>query len=291
MINIVILMDCHGVEIKKYLKLRLCDFVVNHISLVHYVNRKTGIYSKRKSLLTEHINLLKNADILILQVIEKDRGFLNNCEVTKYSKPDCKIIKIPHYRNSIYLYKCLENRKDKQDLIKNWQLPNKIKDINNINLTKQIISNEIDKMNNYRYDKNDMLTSMNFKINEFKKIDNQSDIKMFDYFINNYKKYRLFQGRGYPSSRFFFELVNKILIRLNYNPNTEFIDHYYAQNTGEPIPYYWYKFCNFSFDNIYFTKGNIQITECEWYYILLLSKNINITSIEENLKYLSMIRN
>lgn len=146
-------------------------------------------------------------------------------------------------------------------------------------------------MNNFKYDKDELLKCINFKINEFKKIDDLSDIKIFDYYKNNYKKYRLFMGRSYPSSRFFFELTNRILITLNYNPNNEFIDYYYAKNTSEPIPDYWYKFCNFSFDNTYYTFKNIKITECEWYYILLLSNNINIISQEENLKYLKKIRN
>ena len=39
---------------------------------------------------------------------------------------------------------------------------------------------------------------MNYKINEFKKIDSLSDIKMIDYFNNNFKKYELFQGMSYP---------------------------------------------------------------------------------------------
>ena len=107
---------------------------------------------------------------------------------------------------------------------------------------------------------------------------------------NNFKKYRLFQGRSYPSSIFFFELTNRILHILGYKYNVIFRDTYFAQNTGEPIPDYWYKYCNFSFNNIYFTFGNLPITECEWYYILLLSGNLNIVNREENLKYLKIIR-
>ena len=33
-----------------------------------------------------------------------------------------------------------------------WNLPKKIKDLNNINETKKIIQNEIDIMNNFKYD-------------------------------------------------------------------------------------------------------------------------------------------
>ena len=110
-----------------------------------------------------------------------------------------------------------------------------------------------------------------------------------DYFNNNFKKYRLFQGRVYPSSIFFFELTNRILNALQYTQNIIFTDFHFAQNTGEPIPDYWHKYCEFTFDNIYYTFGNIAITECEWYYILLLSNNINNLK-DDNLKFLEIIR-
>lgn len=293
--NCVIFFDCHGQQILYYLLMNKhfeIDFDIKYISLNDYVikNRR---FSDNTTLDNKHIMELKNADILILQVIENDRGFLNNGEVIKFCKSDCKVIKIPHYRNSIYKCKCIENKIDKHDLLdgeNSWNLPKKIKDLNNINETKKIIQNEIDIMNNFKYDEDEMFKSMNYKINEFEKIDSLSDIKMLDYFNNNFKKYRLFQGRSYPSSLFFFELTNRILYTLEYEHNVIFKDTYFAQNTGEPIPDYWYNYCKFLFDNSYFTYGNLPITECEWYYILILSNNLNIVSKEENLKYLKIIR-
>lgn len=253
--NCVIFFDCHGMEINNYLCMNKNfkkDFNINIISLNNYVIKNNKFFDNTK-LDDKHIMLIENADILILQVIEKNRGFLNNSEVIKFCNSDCKVIKIPHYRNSIYEYKCIENKINK-------------------------------------YDEDEMFKSMNYKINEFEKIDSLSDIKMLDYFNNNLKKYRLFQGRSYPSSIFFFELTNRILYTLDYEHNVIFEDLYFAQNTGEPIPEYWYNFCKFSFDNTYYTFGNLPITECEWYYILLLSNNLNIVTKEENLKYLKIIR-
>ena len=296
--NCVIFFDCHGLEINKYLFMNknfIKDFNIKIITLNDYVTHNRKFFDNTK-LDDKHIMLIENADILILQVIEKDRGFLNNSEVIKFCNSDCKVIKIPHYRNSIYQYKCIENKINKYGLGLNsngensWNLPKKIKDLNNINETKKIIQNEIDIMNNFKYDEKSMSWNMNYKINEFEKIDSLSDIKMLDYFNNNFKKYRLFQGRSYPSSLFFFELTNRILYTLEYEHNVIFKDLYFAQNTGEPIPEYWYNFCKFSFDNTYYTISNLPITECEWYYILLLSNNINIATKEENLKYLKIIR-
>tara|TARA_B100001093_G_scaffold520232_1_gene613834 strand:+ start:11115 stop:12023 length:909 start_codon:yes stop_codon:yes gene_type:complete len=298
--KIVIFMNCFGGQI--YINLKnninlLNNYDIKFIQLNPYIHAHVvGTKYNNTKLDDDDINLITNADILILQVIEKDRGFLNNDEVIKYCKTKCIIIKIPHYRNSIYGYKTLENKNNKWELITGsgthlWNLPNKIKDINNIEETKIIIQNEIDIMNNFPYDKNEMLKTMNDYINEFKKIDNLSDIKMLDYYNNNYKKYRLFMDRSHPSSRFFFELSNRILIRLNYNPNNKFKDNYFGQQCSEPIPYYWYSFCNFTFDNSYYTFGNLKITEVEWYYILLLSSNVTIMDVNKNLTYLKKIRN
>ena len=289
--NIAIFFDCHGNEIKKYLiKIihysKICNNIRNinieHILLNDYIVKGCSFYNN-KSLDEKHIEKFRNTDVLILQVVEKDRGFLNNCEVVKYCKKDCIIIKIPHYRNSIYNHKLIEGFTDRYNLIENWDLPNKINNINIIDETKKIINNEIKILNNFPYDKNDMLETMKSKLDEFQKIDNLSDIKMLNYYNNNYKKYRLFMSRSYPSSRFFYELSKRILLKLLSNKDKKdeikfeykFINYYFGDNTTDPIPNYWYNFCKFEFDKTFITigLGKHKMTECEWYYMLLLSKD------------------
>jgi hypothetical protein len=264
-------------------------YSIEYISISEYLIG--GTLSENTSLDINHIKKIRSADVLILQVIETDRGHLNNVEVMKYCKPTCSVIKIPHYRNSIYEYKTLEGFPNKNYLINNWDLPNKIRDVNNIDETMKMIENEVAIMNNYPYDVNDMLEKMDFNRNEFSKIDNLSDIKMSDYYNNNYKKYRLFMGRSYPSSRFLFELTNRILIKIGLKPTEKFKDTYFAENTWEPMPDYLYKFGKFSFDNTFYVCTHIKITECEWYYILLLSNDHNICDDKTNIKYLNQIRN
>ena len=113
---------------------------------------------------------------------------------------------------------------------------------------------------------------------------------MFNYFIENYKKYRLFQGRSYPSSHFFYELTNKILSLLNIKINDVFKDSHFALNTSKPIPEYWHKINGFLFDNTFHIKENIAITEYEWFYLLLLSKKNQHLYVDEIQKYLKIIR-
>lgn len=153
-------------------------------------------------------------------------------------------------------------------------------------------------MNNFLHDEKEMLEYLTTNINEFEKINSLSDINMLDYFKDNYKNYKLFMGRGYPSSMFFFELSNKILINLNIEPNNTFKDLYFAENTNVPIPEYWYKFCNFDFDNTFYTFGHTPITEIEYYCLIFLylknksheHTNTMFTYKKQIIYFLNMIR-
>jgi len=299
--KVCIFFDCHGSQIFKYLInnkefIKLYSLEYNNlITINNYVNDNK--YSNNSELIEEHKSIIKNTDILILQIIEKDRGYLNNEEIIKLCKKDCVIIKIPHYRNSIYEYLNMGGRNDDYKIFKfhpelknKWELLNKIKNINDVISTISIIKNEIRSMNNISYNIEEMKTSLKNKYDEFEKIDNQSDIKMLDFYNNNYKKYRLFNSRSYPSSVFFYELTNRILNKLNINYIEEFVDTHFAENKVEPIPDYWHKFCDFNFSKKIYIY-DIEIEEYEWYYLLLLSSDINyLNSKEEILRLLNMIR-
>ena len=259
--NIVIFMDCHGNEIYNYLMMNSLfqkQYNCNFISLNTYVVSGSK-YINNTNLNKKDIEQIKEADVFILQVIEKDRGYLNNENVIKYCKSNCIIIKIPHYRNSIYQYKTLEQFDDKYSLIKNWTLPKKIKNIDNIDETINIIKDEIKIMNTYNYNKDEMKKEFQQKLDEFMDIDKLSDIKMSDYFYNNYKLHKLFQSRSYPSSIFFHELTNRLLNRLNIPINEKFVDLYFAENTYELLPKYWYDYCGFVFDYKHYMYGHIDV--------------------------------
>lgn len=285
-------MDCHGNEICKYLDMNssfLKEYNINFISLNTYVT--TGaIYINNTNLNKKDIEKIENADVFILQVIEKDRGYLNNENVIKYCKSSSIIIKIPHYRNSIYQYKTLEQFNDKYSLIKNWTLPKKVKNIDNIDETINIINDEINIMNTYNYDKYEMKKSFQYKLDEFMDIDKSSDIKMNDYFYNNYKRYKLFQSRSYPSSIFFHELANRLLKRLNIPINEKFVDLYFAENTYELIPKYWYDYCEFKFDYKHYMTGHIEIKDYEWFYLILMFNDVNLQDVKKIKECLKKIR-
>ena len=284
-------MDCHGNEIYKYLFMNVfCkkEYNFSFISLNLYV--VFGLkYINNTSLDNNDIEQIKNADVFILQVIEKDRGYLNNENVIKYCKDSCLIIKIPHYRNSIYNYKTLEQFDHKYSLIYNWSLPKKV-NIDNIDETINIIKNEVEIMNTYNYDKEDMKKVFQLNLDEFMEIDKLSDIKMNDYFYNNYKLHKLFQSRSYPSSIFFYELSNKILEKLNIPTNENFVDLYFAENTYELLPKYWYDYCGFKFDCKHYMYGHIEVKDYEWFYIIMMLNDINSQDVNKIKECLKKIR-
>lgn len=291
--NMCIFMDCHGRQI--FIKLNENKYIrklynLYHVTIVNYTGKNQPFYNN-KSLNNNDVRKIKLADVLIVQYIENDRGFLNHTEIIKFCKKTCKIIKIPHYRSSIYLYKTLYHFNNKYPMINNWDLPSKITNIKNIEQTKKIIQREIIKNNKFNYDVKDMKKKISDDISNFNLIDSYSDIKMFDFFLKQYRNYRLFKGRRYPTSIFFFELSNRICSHLNIKKNNNYIDSYFAENTDEPIPEYWYNFCNFKFKNTHYIYGHIPILEWEWYYILLLTKDVNINNNIKNLKLIKFIRN
>jgi hypothetical protein len=289
--KLVILFDCHGKEVGVYLnrcrKLR-SKYKIYFITLNSYVipSRKYASYTKYHP---GDLKLIKQADVLITQVIETDRGFLNNKQTLKYTKKGCRVIKIPHYRSSIYTYKDLEGYSPRE-FKKQWSLFE-----NSDNLSKEeklnLIKNEIRDMNQMEYDIEEMNNYKTTCLREFKRIDSLSDVKMYDFFINNYQHTRMFKGRSYPTSFFFYAMARSIMKKLKAKNDSVYVENHYADHTDIPIPEYWYKFCNFTFDNTVFGAGHILLRDYEWYYLLLSTRIFKLTDQDIVLKILRTIRN
>lgn len=71
------------------------------------------------------------------------------------------------------------------------------------------------KINNMIIDKNKIYDFFNYQCDKFKNIDINSDIPMYDYFINNYKNQELFHCPIHPTNYFLFEVFKRILYKLN----------------------------------------------------------------------------
>ncbi len=275
--NLVIFGNCHFQEIQRniiqYEEIKR-NYLPYYISINSYVDANASLRDKTY-FTNEHVELFKKADILIYQNIESDRGFLNNKEVHKLIKPNCIKIKIPHYRSSIYHYSWYEEPyfdKLKEEVDKITAIKEKI----------QYIKKYIVDINNKKYDTKKLNEFIDKQLIDFKKVDSYSDISMYDYFINNYKKIQLINGRSYPSSYFIFILSKKILEKLNIHQNLSFYQmiqsrtsypRYFSQHTNYPLFDYWYKYNNFTFKNQYYWDLEVPMKDYEFYYLQILICN------------------
>ena len=190
----IIFFNCHGEEIKRYLSNSVIfanKYKLIHIPLYDYLAGYK--FQNEKNLVQEHIDMISNADILILQNMRKDRSFLNFDEIKKYAKESCKIIKIPHYTFSGYF----SRYEAKHDL--------------NLNIEKSY--NELIKyIDNLECHTDEFIKSnLELELVHIKELDCMSDIKMYDFIENNYNKTRLFYSRIYPTGTFFYYLSKEIL--------------------------------------------------------------------------------
>ena len=267
----VIFGNCHFQEIQRNIiqyQLIKKNYLPYIILINSYIEPK-GKHYHEPYYIKKHIELFKNANILIYQNIENDRGFLNNEEIEKFISKDCIRIKIPHYRASIYhysFYKTLYFEEMKQLVDKEETVNQKIifiKDfIKNINETT---------LDTKSFDK--FITK---EITHFKKVDSYSDISMYDFFISNWKNIKLFNGRSYPTSYFMFILSKKILEKLNIYQNLSFTQminnrtvypRYFSQNSDFPLLDFWYNYNKFTFKKQYYWELEIPMKDYEFYYL------------------------
>lgn len=190
--NIVFCMNCHARyiigNIKRYNHKILDDYNIYHI------NYAKGTYLIDYNLTNDDIELIKKANILIIQYIKHDRGMLNHDYIKQIAKTN-KIFILPHYTFSGYFYDEIT--------------------INLINENKTIsqIENAIMKIN---IDEDKVIKNLDDNLSNIEKLDKLGCCNMLEYVNNNYKKFRLFQNRGHPNNLFFIELTNQLLNQIGY---------------------------------------------------------------------------
>ena len=190
--KIVFTMNCHAGyiirNIKRYNHKILDDYDIYHI------NYASGTYLIDHNLTNDDVELIKKADILIIQYIKNDRKMLNHNYIQQIAETN-NIFILPHYTFSGYFYENLTLK-----LIKK-------------NKTISQIENAIANIN---IDEDTVLENLNRELNNIKKRDELGCCNMYEFVKNNYKKKRLFQNRGHPNNLFFIELTNQLLQKLGY---------------------------------------------------------------------------
>ena len=175
--KVLIFFNCHGVYINYWL-IKSGLFLKEEIMKVPIQDLLS------EEILPENIKqYAKKCDIMILQYIKKERGELNHTFLKILNK-NAKCLIIPHYTSEIYHYEKLiksPHYEEHHSLKQNYINKEKIE---------SCINNVIEK-------------------------DKHSDIKMTDFFKNNYDKYILFIDHAHPTGLFFYEMVRQISLILN----------------------------------------------------------------------------
>lgn len=162
------------------------------------------------------IKLFKSADLFITQFIQRNDYLNHQNIIDNYIPKECIIITIPHLRfhgyHDIFEGSLTKNYiyglKINNSIIK---LYNDVKgDFNNFKLKFD------DVYNNINDDKINIKTKMNEYVLDFKKlVETQSNLEIYPFFENNYKKIRLFCSPYYPTSEFFYNIAKMILAKIN----------------------------------------------------------------------------
>ena len=243
--KIVFSMNCHAGyiirNIKRYNHKILDDYNIYHI------NYAMGTYLIDYNLTNDDIELIKKADILIIQYIKKDRGMLNHDYIKQIAETN-NIFLLPHYTFCAYFDDKLTNK------------------LINENKTISQIENAIANIN---IDEDTIIENLNNNLNNIKKLDELGCCNMFEYVKNNYKKNRLFQNKGHPNNLFFIELSNQLLQKIGYTEKLNGIYENFSNHSNqiciiyEPIK----NILKLEFDyNIY--SNDIFISTSEYFKII-----------------------
>ncbi len=209
--NITIYMNCHGYEIQRHL-LMSDEFKskYNNPEIIITFNRinNGGLTEQDKKILSE-------TDILIYNPVSEEHKEMSYQEIIKKLKPINKTICIPYYRFYGYWYnkdglEKIHNKYFDQGLQK--ELIPELKKYKLEELNQEVIDNIID--NVYGNKKEEIKLYCDRSLEDFKRLDNLSTIRMYDFVKTYYKEKQLFYNYCHPTPVFFRHLTQQLFKHL-----------------------------------------------------------------------------
>ncbi len=209
--NITIYMNCHGYEIQRHL-LMSDEFKskYNNPEVIITFNRinNGGLTEQDKKILSE-------TDILIYNPVSEEHKEMSYQEIIKQIKPINKTICIPYYRFYGYWYnkdglEKIHNKYFDQGLQK--ELIPELKKYKLEELNQEVIDNIID--NVYGNKKEEIKLYCDRSLEDFKRLDNISTIRMYDFVKTYYKEKQLFYNYCHPTPVFFRHLTQQLFKHL-----------------------------------------------------------------------------
>lgn len=219
--NIVIFSNCAGNIIKNMFEKH--PFTKDKY-IIHYIINYENL--NKQSMDDANISLLNNCDIFMYQPLNQEytESEYDIKNIKKYLHDNTIILKINYYRFRGFWYnseyKPYDNYNNYKFLNKNYYgIHNSFINFNTTNK-----NDIIDKINNIQISRDELLLFFDNELKKFKIIDDNSDVDMFEYFINNYKIKQLFHDPFHPTNLFFYEIFRQIIIKL-YNYELKYEDY------------------------------------------------------------------
>ena len=187
--KMVIFTNCHG---EKYLKIFKRDSNVHDVFDINYI-----VSYQQLNNFDRHKKAFEVADVLIINNIKNYNQFtLNN--IKKLMKKDAQLIVLPFVRFNGY-----------------W-LPEKTKRLRKIgaNSVEHFPDIKLSDVDSYITDQVNSETFKNYYkncLNKLKSIENESDVKFYDFFIENHLKYPMFRDAYHPTLNIIEYVGSKLL--------------------------------------------------------------------------------
>lgn len=208
--NIVIYSNCHGRIIKAMFEKHIYTkdkFIINYI--INYENLD-------KNFDPSHKNMLEKCDVFMYQPFNKQHSYseYDIYELKKYLNSKCIILKINYYRFKGFWFE------SEYKPYNSYNGFNFAPDIRYYGIHNSFINfngnkeETIYKINNVNINEEIFLKYFKEELNNFKIIDDNSDVTMYEYFINNYKTKNLFHDSFHPTNLFFYEIFRQIVFKL-----------------------------------------------------------------------------
>ena len=253
--KIWLVLNCYGFEIMSYFKSipeinenYTVDFILTYANL-----NNDSIFDK-----------IKDADYLIMNNVKKYEK-LKPSTLKLYVKDTCRIIVTEFLRFSgFHPLKTITSKN------------------NDLSIYDESFadSNTYDDYINYKIDKQLILDNFNDSVEKLKLLDEQSDIKFFDFFMNNYKTKLLIRDRYHCTEIFLKHIIINLLDKMEISVDADFINNLNVKfNRGFKLRYTpilnRVKECldlSFNDDNINFY--NQSVSKEDFYYFIKKSHNL-----------------
>jgi len=265
--ELVLFLNCYAEQIKYYLDLLLC--IRKKFNNIKLITTYENLYN------ASILNSFKTCDYIICSNI-KNYEHLTVNNLKKMMKPSCKIIVFEFFRfNGFYPLKDIPHNNNL------WIIDDSF-----------LKSNNFDEYINYMIQPDIIKQNFNLSLKKLKNMSKNSDIKVYDFFISNYKTKLLYRDHWHMSHIFLLYIIKQILVLLDIKVESHIVD-----NIPEHYEY-GFKFryrpilnCVKDVLNLRFIDDNINffnkvISKKQFYTTILCNRNSNLKIIENEIKKL-----